>query len=364
MKIIRLETHHVRLPVAAGKVSLNRVGRPTPRTDAIAVIVHADGDLSGVGITLTTAAGAAIKQLIDSDLAPLVIDQDARTPEAIFHKTQAALRTTGWSGLVARAYAAIDIALWDLKAKAAGMSLGLLLGGARPAGSFVVSGMADIGTDAASTAKIAKPLMTEGAVGVIVDVGSGDVQQDADRVQQIRDTLGEDAWLGVRCDGRYDLQTALAMAHFYEEDVGIDWIESPLPIDDRHGYLRLAERMEVPLAVGGSFNEVSEFRDVLESGIARVLRPDMLRLGGLTPLLKVCRLAEAYPVNVVPTRFPELAVHLAGGLPNLPMVEMVTTLGPLLKNPLKPAHGKLTANVEPGNGLELNLEALESLKAP
>ncbi|WP_020474074.1 mandelate racemase/muconate lactonizing enzyme family protein [Zavarzinella formosa] len=363
MKITRLETFHIRLPVAAGKVSLNRVGK-TLRTDAVAVIVHTDGDLTGIGVTLTTTAGAAVKNLIDNDLSALVVDQDPRMPEGIFQKVSASVRLVGWAGLIARAYAAIDLALWDLKAKAAGMPLCVLLGGNRPAGSFTVSGMADIGTDAATTCKIVKPLMADGAVGVIADVGSGDVQQDADRVQQIRDTLGEDAWLGVRCDGRYDLQTALAMAHFYEEDVGIDWIETPLPPDDRHGYLRLAERMEVPLAVGGSFAEVSEFREVLESGIARVLRPDLLRLGGLTPLLKVCRLAEAFPVNVVPTRFPEVALHLAGGLSNVPMVEWTTTLSPILNNPPRPLGGKFTPSVEPGHGLELNLEALENLKAP
>ena len=69
------------------------------------------------------------------------------------------------------------------------------------------------------------------------------------------------------------------MAHFYEEDVGIDWIEFPIPIEDRIGYQRLAERMEVPLALGSSFDHRDDFRRVMEKGEIRVLRPDVLRLG-------------------------------------------------------------------------------------
>lgn len=361
MKIIRLETNHVRLPVAAGKVSLNRVGKPT-RTDAIIVTVYAEGDLKGVGITLTSLAGASIRQIIENDLAPLIVDTDIRTPEATFQKVQSATRNAGWQGLIARAYAAIDFAIWDLKSQAANMSLGMLLGGNRPVAGFFVSGMAEIGTDATTSVKAVKPLMADGAFGLVVDVASGDSQQDAERVEQIRNTLGEDAWLGIRCDGRYDLQTAMAMAHFYEDDVGIDWIEAPLPADDRHGYQRLAERMEVPLALGANFSEIAEFKNVVEMGFVRVLRPDPLRLGGLTPLLKVCRLAEAYPVNVVPTRCSEIAAHLAGALPNLPLIELVSTLSPILNNPLKPIDGKITAGDTPGIGLILKSEALESLK--
>src|SRR5207237_6958137 len=105
----------------------------------------------------------------------------------------------------------------------------------------VAGGLAVLGTDAHQTVTAAKPLVDQGVLGVAVDVGGGDVQLDADRVQQIRDGLGESAWLGVSADGRYDLGTALAMAHFYEEDIGIDWIETPLPPDDRVGYERLAE---------------------------------------------------------------------------------------------------------------------------
>jgi L-talarate/galactarate dehydratase len=186
----------------------------------------------------------------------------------------------------------------------------------------------------------------------------GGVQLDADRVQQIRDALGESAWLGVSVDGRYDLGTALAMAHFYEEDVGIDWIDTPLPPDDRVGYQRLAERMEVPLAAGSAFDDRDAFRRALEGGSIRVLRPDALRLGGITPLLKVAALAEAYHVPVVPFRLPEVGVHLACALPNVPMAEWGSWLSAAFADPVVPRQGRLVPPDRPGLGLDLNDEAV------
>jgi L-alanine-DL-glutamate epimerase-like enolase superfamily enzyme len=195
-------------------------------------------------------------------------------------------------------------------------------------------------------------------LGVAIDVGDGDVQLDADRVQQIRDGLGESAWIGISADGRYDLGTALAMAHFYEEDVGIDWFDFPIPVEDRVGYRRLAERMEVPLALGSTFDNRDAFLHVLQSGDIRVLRPDPLRLGGITPVLKLAAVAEAYHVKIVPFRLPEIGVHLACGLPNVPMAEWGSWLAPIFTEAIQPPDGKLAPPARPGHGMVLaNVEA-------
>jgi L-alanine-DL-glutamate epimerase-like enolase superfamily enzyme len=210
--------------------------------------------------------------------------------------------------------------------------------------------------------KAVQPLAEQGVLGAAVDVGGGNVQLDADRVQQIRDALGESAWLGVAIDGRYDLGTALAMAHFYEEDVGIDWIDTPLPVEDRVGYQRLAERMEVPIAAGASFASLDDFRRALEAGFIRVLRPDPLRLGGITPLLKVAVLAEAFQVSVVPYRLPEVGVHLACALPNAPMAEWGSWLAGAFAEPVVPQKGRLVPPDRPGHGMELSGDAVAKFR--
>jgi len=264
---------------------------------------------------------------------------------------------SGWAGLAARAYAAIDIAIWDLRAKGAGLPLYQLLGGARSSAPCFAGDLAPLGGDAQQTVEAARPLVEQGILGVAVEVGGGDVQLDADRVQQVRDGLGESAWVGIAAEGRYDLATALAMAHFFEEDVGIDWLDFPIPAEDRMGYQRLAERMEVPIAIGSSFDGRDDFRRVLERGEVRVLRPDPLRLGGITPLLRIAALADAFPVTVVPYRLPEIAVHLACGLPNVPMAEWGSWLGAAFVEPVTPRQGRLVPPARTGHGLELSPEA-------
>ena len=357
MNITQVETLHFRLPPPGGRVSLTDGVRPE-FTDFIAVRVQTDAGLTGLGFTTAAAGASAVKLVLDSEMTPLVVGQDAANVESLWSRAQARFRAVGWNGLVARAYAAIDIALWDLKAKAAGLPLFQLLGGAKPSAACFAGDLAGLGSEASQTIKAARPLLADGVLGVAIDVGGGDVQLDADRVQHIRDGLGDSAWLGVTAGGRYDLGTALAMAHFYEEDVGIDWIEAPLPVEDRGGYRRLAERMEVPLALGATFDARDDFRRLLEIGDVRVLRPDVLRLGGITPFLKVAALAEAFHVTVVPYRLPEVGVHLACGLPNVPMAEAGGWLAAAFVEPLKPVQGKLVPPNNPGHGLELNVESI------
>lgn len=352
MSITRVETLLHTVPAARSRVSLSDP-KPAVNTFVVGVRLHTDTEHVGLGFTTSTVAAPVIRSLIDTELSPLVVGEDPNDTERHFARARNRFRSTGWSGLASRAYAAIDIALWDLKGKAAGLPLYRLLGGARSAASCFIGDLATIGSDADQTVRSAAPWLSQGVLGVAIDVGGGDVQLDADRVQRIRDGLGESAWIGITADGRYDLGTALAMAHFYEEDVGIDWFDSPIPVEDRVGYRRLAERMEVPLAIGSTFDDRDGFLRTLQQGDIRVLRPDLLRLGGITPVLKLAAVAEAYHVKVVPFRLPEVGVHLACGLPNVPMAEWGSWLAPIFAEPVQPRDGKLIPASRPGHGMVL-----------
>ena len=260
MNITRVETIHLALP--AGPVARLAVRPDHGLTAVVAVRLHTDTAHVGLGFTTATVAGRPCS----ADRHRIGPAGRRRRPERARSDTSPRLRigfgSPAGRDWRARAYAAIDIALWDLKAKAAGLPLYRLLGGAGSAASCFIGDLA--GPSAATPTRrfVGDAVARPGGDGWRVDVGSGDVQLDADRVQRIRDGLGESAWLGIAADGRYDLGTALAMAHFYEEDVGIDWFDSPIPVEDRVGYRRLAERMEVPLAIGSSFDDRDAFRRV------------------------------------------------------------------------------------------------------
>lgn len=354
MRITRFELFHRRLPVPRARISLTESERSPEAVDLIAIYLHTDGEGIGLGFTVIQGSGAGVvSRLLEEEILPHVVGEDPLQHERVAWKVQARLRHLGWGGPVTIAYAAVDIALWDLKGKAARMSLAQLLGGARATSPIYVSDLALRGVEVNDVVRAARPLIEQGILGVLVTVGGADIQQDADRVQQIRDGLGEGAWLGVTAEGRYDLGTALALGEFLQEEIGADWYEHPIPVEDRRGYVRLAERLSLPLALGTGADSLDAFRRMLEEGHIRVLRPDILRLGGITPFLKVAALAEAFGAVVAPYRLPEVNVHMACGLPNVRAVESVGYLSTAFREGVSIVDGVVRPTARPGLGLEL-----------
>jgi L-alanine-DL-glutamate epimerase-like enolase superfamily enzyme len=359
MKITRLPTDHLRVPLA--KPVRLALSEPKPSgpdaVDIVLVNLETDSGLTGIGFTYLIGPGAAaVRSLIGTELSALVAGEDPHDADRLFAKAEGHFRAAGFAGLAARAYSAIDVALWDVKAKAAGVPLFKLLGSARPAAPFFVSDIAAGGRDAAEVVKLAKPLLKQGATGVRVEIGGGDVQADADRVRAISDGLGDDAWVGVAADGRFDLGTAQALAHFFE-DIGIDWFEDPIPANDEIGYAKLAGLMETPLAVGSGFSSREAFFRVIRAGHVRTVRPDIGRLGGITPVLKVAAVAEAFQVAVSPVRLPEVGVHLACGLGVVPHVDSVSWVKDVFTGGPRVENGRMAPPPEPGLGLALNADA-------
>jgi L-alanine-DL-glutamate epimerase-like enolase superfamily enzyme len=359
MKVVRLTTDHLRVPL--GKPSRISLNEPKPAApDAVdVVLVHLETSSGVHGLGFTSALGpgaAAVRALIDTELSPVVVGEDPRDTDRLFARAEARFRSGGFAGLVARAYCAIDVALWDAKAKAAGVVLAKLLGNAKPAAAFVVSDAATVGRDAAEALKAAKPLLKQGALGVRAEIGAGgEVQADAERVRAIQDGLGEDGWIAVAAESRFDLSTALALTHFFE-DVGVDVFEDPIPAADVVGYEKLARLAEVPIAVGSAFDTRDAFFKVIRDGTIRTVRPDVCRLGGITPLLKVAAVAEAYHVAVSPVRMPEVGVHLACGLASVPHVDCVSWLRDVFTGGAVIEGGKMKPGPEAGLGLVVNEE--------
>src|SRR5262249_51901019 len=152
----------------------------------------------------------AVRSLIDNELSQLVIGEEARDAERLFAKAESRFRSVGFCGFPARGYSAIDTALWELKAKSIGVPL-YTLGHTKPAVPFFNSDIGILSRSASEIVRLAKPVLEQGAMGIRVEIGSGDVRADADRVREISEGLGEDASITVAADGRFDLATAEAL---------------------------------------------------------------------------------------------------------------------------------------------------------
>ena len=365
MRITQVDCQVLQLPLIR-PVSLASDGQRGTRLDQVfMLVVHLDTDAGHRGLGFAYAlhgGGKALQDILTHDLAPLVIGEDPLDHERLGNKVYWRLQSIGRSGLVAHAYSAIDLALWDLKGKAAGLPLYKLLGGARE--STPVYG-ADTGWLWMSPEEIieaSRPYLDQGMMGIKVWIGGASPESDAERLTRIREALGEDLWLGVDASQRYDFATALSMGHFLEEEVGADWFEEPVSCEDVESHARLVERLEVPIALGESLFTRDEVARYLEWGAVDVLQPDVTRVGGLTAFLKVAALAEQHHRPLAPHLLPEVCVHLACGLEHVKAVEYMPWLRPAFVDPPAIVNGQMVPPKRPGLGLEITSDAVEKYR--
>jgi L-alanine-DL-glutamate epimerase-like enolase superfamily enzyme len=215
------------------------------------VELQTDVGLRGLGFAYALqGSGRGLYAVAVDDLAPLVIGEDPLDHERLGAKVYWRMQTVGRRGLVMQAYSAFDLALWDLKGKAANLPLHKLLGGARESAPIYGSDTAWLWMDVEEILEASRPYLDQGLMGIKVKVGV-DPEADADRLTRLREALGDDVWLGVDANERYDYATALAMGHFFEDEIGADWFEEPISCEDVAGHARLAAKLEIPLGGRG-----------------------------------------------------------------------------------------------------------------
>jgi L-alanine-DL-glutamate epimerase-like enolase superfamily enzyme len=362
MRITRLDSHLLRIPLARPVTLPSGGDRGLDHVWLLVVYLDTDAGHRGLGFAYALGGGGrALKVVADDELTPLVVGEDPLCHERLGKKVQDRLHGIGRLGLVAQAYAAIDLALWDLKGKAAGLPLYKLLGGYRDAAPAYAADAGWLWMSPEEMIEAARPHLDQGLMGVKLQVG-GDPEADAERVTRVREALGEDVWLGADAGQRYDYATALAMGRFLEEEIGADWFEEPISCEDLEGHARLAQRLEVPVAAGGSLFGPDEFAAYLARDALEVVRPDVTRVGGLTAWLKVAALAQSRHRPVAPHRLPEVGVHLACGLPGVRAVEYLPWLFPAFAEPPAVVNGQLVPPRRPGLGLKLRADALEKYR--
>ena len=315
MRITQVETDLLRIPL---RRAVSLPGAQDPRSakevDVLIVRLLTDSQFTGLGIAYTFHGGPALKSILDSLIAPLLLGEDPARSEWLFLKASHELSTLGFTGAVARAYAAADFALWDLKGQAANLPVHQLLGGYRTKLKAIVSDTATPALGVKQAVKETRTLLDRGAAGVQIEVGTADPDVDVDRLRQILEALPEGPWIEVSAAGRYDSASALWMGRAFEQEFGVDSYLDPLRPDDFNGLKCLCERLELSLGVGAYFDRVDDFVRAIDLGGISTLRIDPLRIGGITPARKIALAAELKQIAIAPVRLPEIGVHLAAGV--------------------------------------------------
>lgn len=317
-------------PIAAVTTRLLRVpllrpwGADVTEVGVIAVTVRAEDGAIGEGFSWTPSIGArAVQAMIDDDLAPFLQGRPS-SPE-VWDQAWAHVHEAGGGGVTTIALAGVDLALWDLQARRRSLSLTDLLGRRHDRLPVYGSGV-NLHYSLDELVAQVRRWVQSGCRAVKIKVGRPDLAEDLDRVAAVREGLGPDRELFVDANQRWDLDAATRAIPALDAH-GIGWIEEPLRADDLAGHAELRRRIDVPVALGENLHTVHRFRDFLDAGAVDVVQPNIVRVGGVTPFLRIAELAREREVRLAPHLLPELSAQLAFALPETCWIEDVEQAG-------------------------------------
>lgn len=328
------------------------------KTTLVVVRAHAGGIESlGYGY-----ADVATAHLIDSLLKPIVVGKNAFAERETWIRMTQAIRNLGRPGICSMAIAAVDNALWDLKARLLGTPLARLLGGARSSipvygsGGFTSYTREQLQGQLGGWAK-------EGIRAVKMKIGTHP-EQDFGRVKQAREAIGADVRLMVDANGAYTRKQALEMAERFQQ-FDVKWFEEPVSSDDLEGLRLLRDRMPagIEVAAGEYGYDTDYFRRMLEAGAVDVLQADGTRCAGVTGFLMADALCQAFHLPLSAHTSPTLHGHLCCAALRARDVEYfhdhVRIEKMCFDGALQAVNGDLSPTDAPGLGLELKVADVE-----
>jgi L-alanine-DL-glutamate epimerase-like enolase superfamily enzyme len=359
--------------------------------DDIVVEVFTDEGITGIGETDLNAwvARACIEapgtHTMDRGLRDMLIGQNPLDPRAVWDKLYVGSAMTGRRGALVNAIGAIDIALWDICGKTAGVPSYKLMGDAvRDSFQPYASLLPEVETFREFVDALVKATLDAKNLGfraakleVIMDGPYASLglratdNQMTEVVDAVRSAVGADFTLMVDVGYAWDsVERAVKVVRDWER-YDLFFVETPLWTDDLEGYAELARRAPMKIAAGEWLTTRYEFIDLMDRGLVGVVQPDIGRVGGLTEAQRVCTLASERGLQVVPHAWKTgisiaAAAQLAAITPNMPFFEFLpgalaasALRRELVREELQIVDGKLPLPTRPGIGVELNLEAME-----
>jgi L-alanine-DL-glutamate epimerase-like enolase superfamily enzyme len=342
-------------PISDAKVLTGRQRPMTQIAFLFAEIATLEGH-QGVGYSYSKRAGGPGLYAHAKEIADDVIGEDPNDIQRIWTKLVWAGASVGRSGLATQAIAAIDIALWDLKAKRAGLPLAKLLGAHRDSvacyntsGGFFSSPLEEIIENAHIS-------LERGIGGIKIKVGQPDPRIDLNRVEAIRAELSDEVALMVDANQQWDRVSALRIGRQLER-YGLTWIEEPLDCYDAEGHAMLADKLDTAIATGEMLTSTAEHRLLIERRSVDYIQPDAARVGGITQFLRIMALGEEAGLKLAPHFAMEIHLHLSAAYALEAWVEHFDWLEPLFNERLRIAGGRMHVPARPGLGFSLSDQA-------
>lgn len=253
------------------------------------------------------------------------------------------------------AIAAIDVAMWDLRARDAGVSIARVLGQVRDRVPCYGSGKASPSLPVDDLVELSAGYIRDGFKAVKIRVGR-EPDKDMDRVRAVRQAIGDGPRILCDANERLDLPTALWLGKRLA-DQGVHWFEEPLLSQDIEGYRRMRGALPMAIAMGEHVHSRRDFMPYITTGAVDVVQPDMCFVGGITETMRIGRIADTAGLALAPHFMTVLHIHVAAALPRATYVEFYPFMDDLLVEGLKVEDGMLLVPTRPGHGVEFTKEA-------
>ena len=333
------------------------------------VRIDTDQGITGAGECLARFGAAAYARLITDLLAPKLIGKDPHNVKKLWDDMRSSLNGRS-GGILFEAIAGIDIALWDIKGKALGVPLSVLLGGKLRHKIPVYASSIMVGEDVEAAAE---RIIKLGFRMIKIKTGK-EVLKEISRVEQLRKFIGPDYEIMVDANYIYDEYEALQFARG-TADCRVCWFEEPIDPEDRAGYKRLSRRSPLALAAGESEFTAHDCSDIVSSGAVQFIQPDITRSGGITETWRIAVMADIFNVKYAPhvgfsgAVCVAASLQLAAAAPNLYSCECMVTPNEFRERlAVEPAglftqvsDGHVQIPERPGIGIELNWDEVKRL---
>ena len=353
MKISAIESCILTVPTS------KQMALEFPHHRLVVAQIATDEGLQGLGYSLVFGGGGAESVLayLDARLKPLLLGEDPLAVERLWEKMYRGDRGVRRVGIAGMALSALDIGLWDLVGKAAGMPLYKLWGAVSDRVACYGSG----GWSKYSEKDLLAEAERYAGLGCRyykMKIHDPDLHANRRRVETVRKALGADVRMMVDVNQKLDVAGAVRQAALLE-DLDLVWYEEPVSADDNAACAEVARSIRIPVATGENHYTRYEFRDLIERKAARILMPDVCRANGFSETLKIARLAAAHGVAVSPHVVYEISIQVAGALANGFLVELMDWMPPDLFEELPECKGgEIRIPERPGHGMVLQRGAL------
>ena len=360
-RIKNIETGHYRIPLSV-TLSDSTHGQITAFELITARVSDTDG-AEGVGYTYTVGRnGGAVADILRREVPGTIEGCDAADTEAIWHRIWWALHYGGRGGPTVLALSAVDIALWDLKARRAALPLWRLLGGFDGRVPCYAGGI-DLDLSVEALLQQTDDNLGKGFRAIKMKVGRPDLASDVARVAAMRKHLGEGFPLMADANMKWTVEEAIRAARALGP-FDLTWLEEPIIPDDVAGHARILAAGGVPIAAGENLRSLWEFKNYIAAGAVSYPEPDVTNCGGVTTFMKIARLAEAFNLPLTSHGAHDITVHLLAACPNRSYLEAHGFgLDRYIEHPLVLEDGMALVPTRAGHGVNFDWKGLAKLAA-